>query len=145
MSRRAVFWVHRVRTAPSLLAVCLWTAVMPVLIRRLDLQRLLQILTVEPGRALPEVDDVRLVIGCTDWLLCHRPFAGGACLQRSLVLYRVLREMGLPVSIVFGVRREDSGISGHAWLTQAVWPGLPLGDAGDRFTVMYTYPRLARV
>jgi hypothetical protein len=140
MSRRASTAAHTLRMAQSLLAACLWTAAMPVLTKRLSLQRLLALLTVEPCRDLPDEDDVRLVVRSTDWLLRRPPFARGACLQRSLVLYRALRDMGLPVSIVFGVRRNGEGLGGHAWLSQTVWPGLSLGEASDCFTVMYTYP-----
>ena len=38
------------------------------------------------------------------------------CLPRALALQRMLRRRGVSGSIVFGVRREPSGIAAHAWL-----------------------------
>ncbi len=139
--RRLAPWAQALRRVRWLLAAGVWTVAMPALIRWLPFSRLLTTLTRAPGRHLPELEDVRLIIRCTDWLLRRLPFVPNTCLVRSLVLYRVLRGMGLPVAVVFGVRPSESGVAGHAWLTQTVWPDLPLGEAGQRFTTMYTFPQ----
>lgn len=50
----------------------------------------------------------------------------GHCLRRSLIRYHYLRQLGLPVTVKFGARKEsdarDEEIVGHAWLTLADTP-----------------------
>jgi hypothetical protein len=41
---------------------------------------------------------------------------GGHCVRRSLLLYYAATRCGYPAQIVFGVRREGDGLTGHAWL-----------------------------
>jgi hypothetical protein len=38
------------------------------------------------------------------------------CLQRSLLLYRVLSRAGAAPTLVIGFRRINGGILGHAWV-----------------------------
>ena len=68
----------------------------------------------------------------------------GVCLRRSLLRYHFLREVGLPVNIVFGARLKDSqeggSIGGHAWLTLDGSPYYENPDDYAGFAVMYTYP-----
>lgn len=40
----------------------------------------------------------------------------GNCYERSLLLYRFLSEAGAGVALVFGIRRDPGGLSGHAWI-----------------------------
>jgi hypothetical protein len=47
-------------------------------------------------------------------LLPHR--AAGRCLYLSLVMYAALRRRGYAATFVSGVRRDASGIAGHAWV-----------------------------
>jgi hypothetical protein len=135
---------QNLRRVGLVLEVCWWTAAFPVLLRCVKLRRLLELVTTTNSSATPERDDVRLVIRFTSRLARCWP-AQGTCLVRSLVLYRVLRRMGLPVHIVFGVSPAETGMIGHAWLTPSEWQGLSLGQAGERFTVMYTFPEPAAV
>jgi hypothetical protein len=39
------------------------------------------------------------------------------CLQRSLLLYRVLSRTGADPTLIIGFRQIDGGIRGHAWVT----------------------------
>jgi hypothetical protein len=68
----------------------------------------------------------------------------GICLRRSLLRYHFLRQVGLPVNIVFGARLKDSqeggSIGGHAWLTLDGSPYYENPDDYTGFVVMYTYP-----
>lgn len=45
-----------------------------------------------------------------------RLFASRNCLERSLVLYRVLSHAGASPTLVVGVHREREHVKGHAWV-----------------------------
>ena len=62
------------------------------------------------------------------------------CLYRSLLLYKFLRENGLPVRIHFGVIKTGEGLIGHSWLTLDGKPFLESGDPGERFVVTFSFP-----
>jgi hypothetical protein len=68
----------------------------------------------------------------------------GICLRRSLVRYHFLREMGVPVAIVFGARikreSEGGGVGGHAWLTLNGRPYYEDPQNYRDFVTMFTYP-----
>lgn len=44
--------------------------------------------------------------------------AGGRCLQQALAVYAALRRQGWDVTFVSGVRREATGLQGHAWVEE---------------------------
>lgn len=50
------------------------------------------------------------------------------CVPKSLALLYILTRQGIPVSFVSGVKRDDTGIVGHAWLEV---DGLPMEMMGD--------------
>lgn len=52
----------------------------------------------------------------------------GACLERSLVLYRLLNRMGVPVDLMIGLRSREGEVDGHAWLA---WEGRPVLENFD--------------
>lgn len=64
----------------------------------------------------------------------------GNCFPRSLALYRFARRLGYGVMFHCGVRRESSGLDGHAWLTLDGQPFHESGPNWQRFTVTYSYP-----
>ncbi len=76
-------------------------------------------------------------------LLDHSsPF--GLCLRRSLLRYHFLRRVGLPVGIVFAMRKrqthEPSGLAGHAW---NILDGEPYHEREENmrgFTEVYRWP-----
>jgi len=39
-----------------------------------------------------------------------------SCLQKALVLYRLLHRQGIAVELVIGVRKADERLAAHAWL-----------------------------
>jgi len=53
----------------------------------------------------------------------YRP--GGKCLRRALALWALLRWRGVASKIELGVRRTETGLTGHAWV---VWRGEPLHE-----------------
>lgn len=67
--------------------------------------------------------------------------SGGDCLQRSLLMFRELRDAGAQPLLVFGFRTEDDGrLRGHAWVVC----GEPVsGDEPselERFQIAWTLP-----
>ena len=53
----------------------------------------------------------------------YRP--GGKCLRRALALWALLRWRGVASKIELGVRRTETGLTGHAWV---LWRGEPLHE-----------------
>jgi hypothetical protein len=101
--------------------------------------RLTPALRPQPDVAPDEVRRLADAVAAWHW---HSPL--GICLRRSLLRYYFLREVGLPVCVVFGARfkgaDEGGGIGGHAWLTLHGRPYFEhLGDY-EGFEEMYVYP-----
>lgn len=56
------------------------------------------------------------------------------CLRRSLVLSRILRANGLPVTVHIGFRKNDRGdLVGHAWCDLADDAGKPRSGEGTGY------------
>jgi hypothetical protein len=107
----------------------LWLCRLPVVLRIHTVRMLLE--TVARGRRrggeMPmELSDV---VGLVTQLCNLRPFRSRffpkLCLRQSLALYRTLTQMGYPVEIHFGVRKDDKTLSGHSWVTME---GKPVAD-----------------
>ena len=87
------------------------------------------------------------VIGLVTQLCNLRPFRSRffpkLCLRQSLALYRTLTQMGYPVEIHFGVRKEDKTLSGHSWVTLR---GEAVADTAQSgiFEAVYSYPAARR-
>lgn len=64
----------------------------------------------------------------------------GNCFPRSLALYRLARRRGYPVRFHCGVRKEVSGLEGHAWLTLESQTFHESGTLWRDFTVTFSYP-----
>ncbi len=45
-----------------------------------------------------------------------RTVISGNCLDRSLLLYRLVSETGADAALVMGVRRDGADVKGHAWV-----------------------------
>jgi hypothetical protein len=61
------------------------------------------------------------------------------CLERSLLVYRFLAQAGADPQLVWGVRKNDDKLMGHAWV---VLDGRPLARPDERldsFTPITTY------
>jgi transglutaminase superfamily protein len=65
----------------------------------------------DSGRA-----DARLRSLSYIWQNGGRLLVSRNCLERSLVLYRLLSQSGSNPSLVVGVSRADTGIAGHVWV-----------------------------
>ncbi len=98
--------------------------------------------TPEQHHQLLTPDDVRQLADAVAAWHIFSPL--GICLRRSLLRYRFLRRIGLPVFVVFGARfkerPEGGGIGGHAWLTLNGTPYFEHPADYEGFVEMYVYP-----
>ncbi len=60
------------------------------------------------------------------------------CLPRSVALLRFLESHGVPAELALGLRREQAGLAGHAWVVQ---DGQPVNDCPS---FVGTFVRLLR-
>ena len=141
---RHVMRVPFIFKAGLALEVVFWLFSLPALLRVHTIPSLLKHLTAS------KEEQVRPTVNLTDAVeiiirICNlRPFRSRffpkLCLRQSLTLYRTLRQMGYPVEIHFGVRKDDKTISGHSWVTLA---GKAVADTAPSgiFKTVYSYRR----
>lgn len=98
-----------------LLRMAGWALVVPVLKFLIPLPRLVRIVTPRPRRKTAEPYRVQRLTGLL--------YGSGAfhlsdnCLERSLVTFRYLAAAGATPTLVVGMRIQDAGYVGHAWVT----------------------------
>ena len=71
------------------------------------------------------------------------PFRWGRCLQRSLIVYRLLNGYGMPSSLYIGVNQENSTADGHVWVVRLSDQGLAFAEEsepGQKYTIIYRSP-----
>jgi hypothetical protein len=71
------------------------------------------------------------------------PVRWGKCLQRSLIVYRLLNGYGEPARLVVGVDEQDSTAEGHVWVVRLCDGNRVFAEAiepRERFTVIYESP-----
>ena len=135
---------HRIRH-PSDLWLCLrvlgWLYAVKLLVRWVKLPLLLSWLTPSGSRGEADQRRVDKIVSLTDtWLAVLPGSANGRCLSRSLVLYRLLRESGLPVAVNFGLTPPVSKVTGHCWLTLAGKVVFEREDSGAKLVRMLRHP-----
>lgn len=125
------------------LRASLWGLALPALLRLLPLPSLLRLLTprVRARKGSPESPASRAAVVMAV-LSRLPPLRSRPCLYRSLLLYKFLREAGLPVRIHFGVNRREAGggLVGHSWLTLDGRPFLEREELQGRFATVFSYP-----
>jgi hypothetical protein len=132
---------HFVPKAALALDLFLWLWSLPVLVRIYSVPRLLQRLSHRTKSKRKPISEPE-VIGVVTRVCNLRPFRSRIfpkqCLRQSLCLYRALIALGYPVQIHFGVRKDESELTGHCWVTEN---GTPVGDTayGETFKVVYSY------
>ncbi len=68
--------------------------------------------------------------------------AEGSCLPQALAIYAALRRLGWPVQFVSGVRRDTTGLHGHAWVEEdgALLPELSGWERFPDYRANFRYP-----
>jgi hypothetical protein len=102
-----------------------WALVVPVLKHALPLPRLTRLMWSSRGRGVGP--DRRHAIAKAAWWASRvqpRRFPDN-CLERSLVTYRFLALSGADPRLVLGMKRDNTGLTGHTWVTV---DGVPVQD-----------------
>ena len=112
-----------------------------VLLRLGSLPQVLQRLNPRSVACKPDDAVMKALVGYVDYWLKLFPYnERGNCFPRSLSLYRCARQLGYPVVFHCGVRRDVTGLDGHAWLTLDSRAFYEPGLHWQRFTVTFSYP-----
>lgn len=68
------------------------------------------------------------------------PFRWGRCLQRSLIVYRLLNGYGMPSRLYIGVHQQDATADGHVWVVRLSDQGLAFAEVSEpdeKYTTIY--------
>ena len=118
--------------------VVLWVR---LLLRRHSLPVILRRLHHQSTTRHREDVSMKALVGYVDrWLQLFPYNTRGNCFPRSLVLYRLARQLEYPVTLHCGVRKEASTLEGHAWLTLGSQVFYEPGAQWQYFTVTFSYP-----
>ena len=126
----------------------LWLCRLPVMLRIHTVQMLLESVAGGQRRGGDMPMEFSDVVGLVTQLCNLRPFRSRffpkLCLRQSLALYRTLTQMGYPVEIHFGVKKNDKILFGHSWLTLR---GEVVADTAPNviFKAVYSYPAAAEL
>lgn len=77
-------------------------------------------------------------------LIVNFPLPWGKCLQRSLIVYRLLNGYGEAARLCIGVDEQDLTAEGHVWVIRLRDGNRVFAEAKEpreRFTVIYESPR----
>jgi hypothetical protein len=125
---------------PSVVRVHLLRLAARAAIEALPLDRACALWTPRPCARPQREHERTIVAACLDAVHSatrHR-WTRTRCLVRSLMLYRLLRERGVPVGLRLGLRPSADGLQGHAWLTL---DGHPLSATAEGvWTPTFRYP-----
>jgi hypothetical protein len=127
------------------LNVLIWLFSLPALLHVHTIPTLLKRLA--GGKKKQARIDLNDAVGIVTRICNLRPFRARVfpklCLRQSLALYRTLTQMGYPVEIHFGVRKDDKTLSGHSWVTLR---GEAVADTAPNviFEAVYSYPAARR-
>ncbi len=104
----------------------------------------LETMVVERPFPLPPETKTRQLADLAALLDRHSPL--GLCLRRSLLRYRYLHELGVPLTLLFGAKFAPGEtptakkITGHAWLALAERPYHEADENWQGYTVMLRWP-----
>jgi hypothetical protein len=126
-----------------LLRMSAWALILPVLRRCVRLDRLAQIMWLDP-RGASRVDDADRIVELSRLVARRRlPMSENRCLERSLLAYRYLSARHVDPKLIVALRTADEAPRGHAWITIA---GDPVGEPGslDDYVPILVYGRGGR-
>lgn len=135
------------RPAKVMLAarMAFWVVALSALARLLPLPRVMRLMTpLRRTPAAPEnpervqervAETLDAILRADIWVFTP------TCWKRAPVLYRYLLLEGIPTRVVFGMRKEDGGVAGHAWLERE---GRPLLEkTAPAYAVTFVFPKPA--
>ncbi|MDH4079267.1 MAG: lasso peptide biosynthesis B2 protein [Nitrospira sp.] len=130
--------VHKYWTILWVGAAVLWIR---IALRFKTLPRVLEQFGTLSAKAKQNDAEMKILTCYVDrWLRLFPYNKRGNCFPRSLALYRFARQLGYPVMFHCGVRKDMSGLDGHAWLTLNGQAFQEPGTHWQGFTVTFFYP-----
>ena len=122
-----------------LVRMATWVVILSGLVRVLTLPRALQVVATDvrgKSRGVVGANDLSSAIDALLGLdmLMFKP----KCWKRATILHRYLALNGIATSIVFGLRKEEGELKGHAWLQSEGRPFLE--SEPPLYNVTYTFP-----
>lgn len=109
-------WLSLFAAHPGLvLCAVVWRVTLPVLKYLLPFPTLARLMWAEPRRQ-QDHQSGRPDLVLKAWRSGGRLLVSKNCLERSLLLYRLLSREGANPTIVFGVDRGNETVNGHAWI-----------------------------
>jgi len=112
-----------------------------LLLRLTNLPGVLDQLSSGSARGTPDEAEMKKMAYYVDrWLRLFPYNQKGNCFPRSLALYQLARRRGYPVRFHCGVRKDASGLEGHAWLTLESKTFYEPGTLWRDFTITFSYP-----
>ena len=104
-----------------------WAMALPALKRAVPLRLLPRLMWSRP-KAKYRTPERRRRIAYLSGLIYNRYGLESWCLERSLILFRLLSEAGADPMLAVGVEKTDNEWRGHAWV---VVNGFPFGESAD--------------
>ena len=104
--------------------ICAWAVSLPFLKRTISLRILARWMWIEK-KMTPSLSYEQKISTIVRWLYTF-VFPQGACVERSLILYRYLSPIQKDARLVTGLRKSDGIWKGHAWI---VLNGRPYEEA----------------
>ena len=112
---------------------------MPLFLRRYKMDELFRKIT--PRNVHKDIDAEKVTVFTYWWLNRNMFMFKPRCLNRSLMLYKFLRECGMPVRIHYGVKQKpEGGYEGHSWLSLKGTPIAYDGEPAHEFRETFSFP-----
>jgi hypothetical protein len=128
-------------TDPLMVAqLTIWRISLPLLKRALSTSSLVDLMASPPARPLADANRRARIADITNAMATGgRVLVSTNCLERSLVLYRLLSQADANPVLVLGLRGNGASGSGHAWVELN---GEPLGQQeGDTYVPIVAFGR----
>jgi len=122
-----------------LVRMATWVVILSALVRVLTLPRALQVVATDVRNKSTSDIKPKDLSSAIDALLGLDMFMfKPKCWKRATILHRYLALNGIATSIVFGLRKEEGELKGHAWLQSE---GRPILESEPPlYKVTYTFP-----
>ena len=88
------------------------------------------------------LSDARKVAWFANFIV-NFPVGWGRCLQRSLIVYRLLNGYGQPARLCIGAPAQDLAADGHVWVVRLCDDGWGFAESfepRERYKIIYTSP-----
>jgi hypothetical protein len=89
-----------------------------------------------------QISDAEKVVRFASFVV-NFPTPWGKCLQRSLIVYRLLNAYGIAARLCIGVDREDATRDGHVWVINLKGGGRAVGESVEpsaRYQTIFASP-----